>query len=290
VTNDIIQIDKSSPIYPDLLKNSPKPPTTLYLRGNHKALTITPLFAVVGSRRASHYGKHCVEKLLTDVVLAKVPLVSGLAYGIDSLVHKLCLKHNTPTIAVLGSGLDDQSIYPKQNIKLANHIINSGGLLISEYEPGTRAYLGNFPQRNRIVAGLTVATLVIQAAKKSGTLITARLALEAGRDVYAVPGALTDPLAAGTNGLIQQGAAAITSSEDLLCLLGQETPKEISQTEHQLTTAQAVLLKHLSNEPKHVDEIVSITGQPSPILSITLTELELLDLVTHIGGMQYVRK
>ena len=287
----IIAIALNDPLYPALLKEIFDPPDPLYVSGNANLLNFSPLLAVVGSRKSSAYGKQAIDRLLTPLVKNGVPLVSGLAYGVDSIAHNLCLSYHTPTIAVLGSGLDDASIYPRLHIKLANAIIKDGGVIISEYPNGTAPLQFHFPARNRIIAGLTMATLVVQAAARSGSIITARLALEYGRDVAAVPGAITDTLSAGTNQLIQQGATPLLTPEDAFALLNIDPI--VTASNHNtavLTDLQKIVLGAMSSTPLHVDQLVSITSLPSPILSVTLTELELLDVIEHLGGMRYTRK
>lgn len=221
---------------------------------------------------------------------AGLPLVSGLAYGIDSLAHLLCLEHGVPTVAVLGSGLNDSSIYPRIHVKLFHQIIDSGGAVISEYPAGTPPHLGQFPARNRIIAGLTQATLIVQAAERSGSLITARLALESGREVLAVPGAITDPLAAGVNFLIQQGAAPVICAQDILDLYGLKPPDITEKTKAELTPDQQTVAAALSHQPKHIDELATQTQLPAATLAVTLTELELLEIAQNAGGMRYVIK
>jgi len=287
---EIHQVTEDSEYFPPLLRELAKPPQKLYIRGNLELLSSDFLVAVVGSRRANAYGKQCVERLFSPLVSAGIPLVSGLAYGIDALAHKICLAHKQPTIAVLGSGVDDASIYPRQHISLAHHILEADGVLLSEYEPGTPAYPGQFPARNRIVAGLAQATIVVQAAKRSGSLITARLALDANREVGAVPGPITDPLSAGTNQLIVDGAQPITSSENIFHMLGLEMATAHEQSVAQLTNVQHELLHTLSSTPRHVDTIIAELKWPSEQVTSVLTELELLGIAEHVGAMKYINR
>lgn len=284
---EIVIRDKS---YPSLLKEINEPPERLFARGNIDVLHDEKMLAVVGSRKASHYGKQAINKILSPVAQSQVSLVSGLAYGIDSMAHKICVDNNVPTVAVLGTGIDDATIYPVRHYELARDIISTGGVIVSEYPPGTPPLKKNFPERNRIIAGLTKATLVVQAAMRSGSLITARLALEEGRDVAAIPGYITDPLSEGVNQLIQQGASPILSSQDILDLLGISAEAgEERKLQAKLTEQQRVVLSHLSNTPTHVDQISISTSVPMPVLSVILTELEMLDVAEHVGGMKYVK-
>ncbi len=286
---DIQTITFKHPAYPVALKNIIDPPARLYARGNLAILSHPHLLAVVGSRRANTYGQHCIQAILPPLPAAGIVIVSGLAFGIDALAHAVAVKAGKPTIAVLGSGIDDASIYPRAHVRLANQIILQGGAVISEYAEGTPTYPGNFPARNRIIAGLCPATLLIQANMRSGSLITARLALEDGRDVCAVPGPLTDPLCEGTNDLLKQGAITVTNADDLL-LLFQLTSPETPPSDLTFSFEQAQLLQYLSAEPKHVDDLVTTTKLPIQIISALLTELELLGIVAAVGGLKYVKK
>ena len=196
--------------YPVLLKEINNPPQVLYYIGSWPDASLFPL-AVVGSRDSDDYGERVIRELFSDEILDKVVIISGLAKGIDAAAHKIA-KH---TIAVLGTGLDEISFYPKENLNLYHQIITDGGLIISEFPIGTKAKPQNFPQRNRIVAGLSQAVLVIQAKIRSGALITARLALEEGREVLTTPGSIFNELSAGPHLLITQGATPITKAKEL---------------------------------------------------------------------------
>ena len=293
MSDDPTRISDQSELYPPLLREVTQAPTELYIRGDASLLSQEPLLAVVGSRKANHQGKQAVAHLFGPVVAAGVPLVSGLAYGIDSLAHQTCLKAGTPTIAVLGGGVDDASIYPKRHIALAHDIIAAGGAVISEYEPGTPPHLGPFPVRNRIIIGLCPAVVVVQAAERSGSLISARLALENGRDVAALPGSLADPLAWGTNRLIRDGAAPLLEPNDVFDLL--KLPQPTTTTDaatdlSHLTPEQRQVFEALSDEPLHSDELITHTKLTSPVLAATIVELEMHDLIQHVGGMHYIKK
>jgi DNA processing protein len=285
-------VTRRDPRYPEALRRLYRPPAELYVCGNVELLAHENLLAVVGSRKASAYGQQAIKKLLTPIVRAGIPLVSGLAFGIDSIVHRLCLENDGPTIAVLGSGLDDASLYPHQHLKLARQIAAAGGAVVTEYAPGTPALPGQFPVRNRIIAALAQATLVVQAARRSGSLITARLALEQGKDVLAIPGNITDPLAAGTNELIQQGAGPALTAQDILDCLGVTTdfPAEQTKTkELKLSETQQLIIACLSAQPQHVEELAEQTSLPLPAVSATLMELEMLEVAQNVGGLRYVK-
>lgn len=207
---EIKKITINSELYPKLLKEIGDPPHILYYVGKFPSTSLFPL-AIVGSRQSDKYGEDVLTYLFTPEILDNTLIISGLARGIDTKAHLLA-RH---TIAILGTGLDRASFYPPENWSLCQNIVANGGLIISEYAPGTKANSAHFPQRNRIIAGLSKAVLVVQAKKRSGALITARLALESGRDVWAVPGPIFNELSAGVNKLIAQGATPITSSDDL---------------------------------------------------------------------------
>jgi len=221
-TEAISFLDYDNPDYPRLLKEIDSPPALLYYQGNLSALDKIGL-AIVGSRRISPYAPKVLRALLPDLLIYNIATVSGLALGVDSLAHELSLAAGRPTIAVLGSGLDRASFYPPANRSLRQNILDQGGLLLSEFPPRTPPRRQNFPQRNRLIAGLSQATLVVEAAPKSGALITAAYALDFNREVLAIPGALDNLNSQGPNRLIQQGARTILNSLDLLEALKIET-------------------------------------------------------------------
>lgn len=288
-TEDIHIIHYESEQYPPLLREITDPPQQLYIRGSVELLQHNPLLAVVGSRKASHYGKYCLEQLLPPL-FPTVSVVSGLAFGIDALAARVSVTHKQPTIAVLGSGVDAYSIYPRMHLGLSETIIRMGGALVSEYPPGTPVYKSHFPERNRIIAGLAKATLIAQAAERSGSLITARLALESNRDVCAIPGAINDPLSLGTNRLIREGATPIVEPDDLLRVMGLEPEDVAENVMAELSTEQTSIVNVLSVQPLHIDEIIVKTSLSPALVAAHLSQLELLDVATHIGGMKYIRK
>ena len=212
----------SSKEYPEQLKHIPDPPRELYFVGEVSALSADRMHvAVVGSRKPTTYGREVAHQLVTPLANYGLPIVSGLALGVDALAHRAALQAGGPTIAVLPCGLDN--IYPRSHYQLAQQILAQGGALVSEYPPGTPPVKRNFIARNRIVTGLSKAVLIVEAAQKSGTLHTARFALEQGRSVMAVPGNINAPQSQGTNRLITQGARCITESSDILDELGVHT-------------------------------------------------------------------
>lgn len=208
---DIICIEDSE--YPQILKNIYDPPLSLYVRGSKQILNQTCL-AIIGCRECTQYGKNVAEELAYNISKQKINIVSGLAKGIDGIAHKGAILSGGKTIAVLGNGLD--TIYPKENIALAKEILKTGGAIISEYPLGEKPQKQNFPERNRIVSGISRGIIVVEATQKSGTLITVDFALEQGRDVFVVPGDINKKTSKGTNELIKQGAKVITSYSDVI--------------------------------------------------------------------------
>ncbi len=290
MTDEIAILTQEDQLYPDILRTISKPPKQLYYRGNIEVLSEPNLLAVVGSRKASMYGRQACAKLLPPLARAGIVLVSGMAYGIDSFVHRVAVETMRPTIAVLGSGVDDASLYPRGNKTLAHEILTAGGLIISEYEPGTKPFLGHFPARNRIISGLCKATLLIQAAKRSGSLITSRLALEEGRDVLAVPGPITDPSSEGTNLLIQDGAAPVLTSADILSLFELEEGKQEDITHTALRPELQGVVSVLSASPLYIDDIAQAANISVPEASAALAELEMIGIIVNNGGMRYTKE
>ena len=208
---DIISIQDKQ--YPQLLKEIYDPPICLYIRGNKHILNNESI-AIIGCREASNYGLNVANEFAYNLSKQNINIISGLARGIDSEAHLGAVRANQKTIAVLGNGLD--TIYPKENIKLVQNILNSGGAIISEYPLGTKPKKENFPARNRIISGMSKGVLVVEAREKSGTLITVDFALEQGRDVFVIPGNINSINSVGTNDLIKQGAKLVTSWEECI--------------------------------------------------------------------------
>lgn len=218
--------------FPELLKQIPDRaiPAKLYYRGNISLLhdDETKFLCVVGSRRHTQYGKEVIERLLAPLKDYNVVIISGLAYGVDTIAHQVALENNIPTIAIPGSGISPDAIYPRAHRGIAEEIIREGGLILSEFEPEATPQPWYFPQRNRIMAGLSHAVLIIEAADRSGTLITAKLALDYNRSVLAVPGSVFSPQSEGTNSLIQEGAEVTLTYRDILRSLGIDSISEAS--------------------------------------------------------------
>jgi len=247
--------------------------------------------AVVGARKFSSYGKQVAESLVFELAKAGLTIVSGLALGIDSLAHSAALSAGGRTISVLGSGLDRQSIYPSSNRYLVDKIIAADGLILSEFPLGTQPLKHNFPQRNRLISGLSVGTLVIEASEKSGSLITAKFALEQNREVLAVPGSIYNPSSAGTNWLIKQGAAVVTKTEDVLNALDLLAITNYTQKENLIPRSEAEgrILPFLCLEAIHIDQLIRQTGLTSAEISSELILMEMRGAVKNLGGMMYVR-
>lgn len=294
----------TDPGYPPLLKEIPDPPPILYYHGDPRLLQ-QPMLAVVGSRKASQYGLSQARRLSQALSQTGLTIVSGLARGIDAQAHWASLRAQGKSIAVLGTGLG--ICYPRQNNKLYQAITQEGGLLVSEFEPGTQPMPRNFPIRNRIISGLSLGVLVIEATEKSGSLITARLALEQGREIFALPGPIDKPNYLGCNRLIQQGALLVSSIHDILEALRPVAPQISSltlgpdpnpdqqdlPTTHKtpikgLTPQEETLLDLLCTKGKmHINIITQTLSWPSSQVSQLLTMLEVKGVVKQHPGLYY---
>jgi DNA processing protein len=271
--------------YPPLLAKTFDPPVVLYYRGRLPA--IQPLIAVVGARRASAYGRNAATMIASQLADAGMGVVSGAARGIDTAAHRGALEQNGYTVAVLGCGVD--IVYPPENAKLLAAIAERGAI-VSEYAPGTAPLAKFFPVRNRIISGLSQGTVVVEAAEKSGSLITADFALEEGRDVFAVPGSIFSAASRGTHRLIKQGAKPVESAADILEEYGLELSAAPALPALVLSGGQAAVLKLLSSDNAlGIEEIITIsTLTPQEIVPI-LVQLELQGLITQYSGQRYVR-
>jgi len=276
--------------YPEILKQIYNPPALLFYRGNLDALQHNAL-AVVGTRKISNYGRQIVPPLIQDLVKNNLSIVSGLALGIDSLAHSSTLEINGKTIAVLGSGLDKANIYPFSNRYLAQKIIEKKGILISEYPIGTLPLKHNFPARNRIISGLGLGTLVVEAGESSGALITAKYALNQNREVFAVPGPIHSNTSIGTNNLIKQGAKPATCVEDILEELNIEKIEEFSANKKILPSSpvEQKILEILNTEPKHIDKISKQTRLSAAEINSNLIIMEMKGMVKNLGNQNYVK-
>jgi DNA processing protein len=273
--------------YPPLLRNIDHPPPVLYVKGN---LLPTDEFAmaVVGTRSHSSYGKEVARRLASALAESGITIISGMALGIDGIAHKAALDAGGRTVAVLGCGLD--IVYPARHRALAQRITESGAL-ISDYALGTKPDAGNFPPRNRLISGLSLGTLIVEAGYKSGALITARYALEQGRETFAIPGNIYNRASKGTNALLQRGEAKlVTCVQDILeelnlaMIVQQKQVREIVPD----TPTEKALLDCISMEPVHIDDLVRHSGLPTAAVSSALSMMELKGMVRRVENMSYV--
>jgi DNA processing protein len=286
--------------YPPLLREIYDPPIVLYARGDLEGALRQPCLAVVGTRRPSTYGSNVAVQLARDLAARGLTIVSGFARGIDSAAHRGALEAQGKTLAVFGTGLD--VVYPRENTRLAEAIC-AHGAVVTEFPLGTAPTPQNFPFRNRIISGLSLGVVVVEAAQKSGSLITARLALEQDRDVFAVPGNITSATSFGPNYLIKSGAKLVQYWRDVVEELPFEIGRRILQQE--LTAADAAarpltlpldereekVLGLLSFDvPTHIDDLLVASGLPSPVLMQVLLELEVKDKITQLPGKNFVKK
>ncbi|PIR13074.1 DNA-protecting protein DprA [Candidatus Falkowbacteria bacterium CG11_big_fil_rev_8_21_14_0_20_39_10] len=275
--------------YPALLKEIYNYPPLLYYKGELD-LNNDFCLAVVGTRKYTPYGQQITGQIVRDLTNNNLAIISGLALGIDTLAHLACLEAGGKTAAVLGSGLDRQSLYPSQNRYLVDKIIAEGGAVISEFPPGTQPLRHNFPQRNRIISGLSLGTLVVEAGEKSGALITANYSLEQNREVFAVPGNIYSESSRGPNKLIKMGAKVVTGAEDIIETLDLSQATAFIETKKIIgdTKEEKVIIPHLSQEPIHINELIRLTKLDTNVINSTLTIMEMKGMVKNLGGMQYV--
>jgi DNA processing protein len=276
--------------YPERLREVDDSPPVLYVLGDF-APSDSWAVAVVGTRRPTHYGREATPRLASELAEAGVTVVSGLAIGIDTEAHRAALDSGGRTIAVLGSGLD--VIYPPENRGLARRIVDEGrGAIVSEFPLGTKPEAPNFPSRNRIISGLSLGVLVIEAGERSGALITVTFALEQGRDVFAVPGPITSRMSDGPNRLLKQGAKCVTSANDILEELNMQMVTEHVEAVRSLPAdpIERMLLEFLQDSTQHIDDLTNRSGLPASTVSAVLTMMELKGMVRHLGGMQYAAR
>jgi len=284
--NNIKALALDDPAYPPRLKEIYDYPPLLYVRGD-----ILPedecAVAVVGTRRPTPYGKQAAEEMATSLARNKITVVSGLAAGVDSVAHRAALQAGGRTIAVAACGLD--LVYPGSHVALARQIMEQGAL-VSEFALGTKPKAEHFPQRNRIISGMSLGVLVVEAGERSGALITARKALEHNRDVFAIPGSIYSPMSVGANHLIRDGAKPVLTPTDILEELNvnmaahQVEMKNLVET----TDTEAEVLGYLTREAMHIDELCHCSGLPAATITGTLALLELKGLAKHVGSMSYI--
>lgn len=275
--------------YPAPLKEIPSAPQILYVKGEFD-FNSSPMIAIVGSRKYSSYGQQVATSIAHDLAKAGITVVSGMALGIDTFAHRGALEGGGKTLAVLGSSLEDRNIGPRVNFNLSRHIIGNGAL-VSDYPLGTQASPQTFPARNRLMAGLTVGTVVIEAAPLSGTLITAGMALDFNREVFAVPGNIFSPSSQGTNQLIKSGAKIVTSVNDILEELNIAKFQEKKTVREFIPASkeEEIIVKMLSHEPTHIDRIIKLSKMNTSGVSSILIILEMKGIVKDIGGQNYIR-
>jgi len=282
------------PLYPPLLREIPDPPPILFVTGNVELLTSLQ-FAMVGSRNPSPNGIETAHEFAADLCRHGLIITSGLALGIDAAAHTGALDNDGATLAVMGTGPDQ--VYPARHRQLAQRIAENGAML-TEFPIGTPPLAENFPRRNRIISGLSVGTLVVEAAQRSGSLITARMALEQGREVFAVPGSIHNPLARGCHMLIRQGAKLVEDTQDILeelvplsaAALSRRQPATDSTGEMVVMDEQhAQVLDQMGSDPIYIDILVERTGLTAEVLSSMLLVLELHNLVASVPGGSYIR-
>ncbi len=272
--------------YPQRLKEIDQPPPVLYIRGEYLPDDLFAV-AIVGTRRVTPYGRQITEELSSFLAANGMTVISGLARGVDAVAHQTTLKAGGRTIAVLGSGVD--KIYPPEHRALAEQMMERGAI-ISDYAPGTPPEASNFPPRNRIISGLSLAVVVVEAGETSGALITAEFAAEQGREVFAVPGSILAPQSKGTNKLIQNGALPLLSVTDLMQALDITRVGE-HKAARKIMPADAIeakLLAVLTGEPMQIDDIRNLSDLPIEKVSASLALMELKGMVRQVGGMNYV--
>ncbi len=287
--NAIKSIKITDEDYPELLKQISDAPEILYYRG------ILPdkkenCFAVVGTRRPSPYGQQVAIQITGELADTGLTIVSGMAPGIDTFAHRTCVEKNKRTIAILGTGLDEESIYPQENLQLSRKIVEQGGCLISEFPPGTPGYPNNFRQRNRVVSALSLGVLVVEAKERSGSLITARYAKEQGKKLFAVPGQIFTLNAKGTNYLIKNGATLTENVNDILKelkiekLFKESKSNKISYAENE---TESVILDMLKEEALYIDKIIEKTSLNASTIMTTLALMEISGKIRNLGGNTY---
>jgi DNA processing protein len=274
--------------YPKLLGHIPQPPFLLYIKGQTEVWQGN-CFAVVGTRALSEYGKRATPHIVLDLARAGFTIVSGLATGIDTLAHKAALEAGVETVAVLGTGIDEKTLYPQLNLPLARKIVEKGGAVISEYAPGTHGTKFSFPQRNRIISGLSRGVLVVEADHISGAMITAKCALEQNRDVFALPGSVFAKTSEGTNSLIQKGAKLVACADDILEeyeMLGKNQKAKFKIAAD--NPEEERILAILTGEPATADDIIKKTGLTVPQVNATLMIMELGKKIKNLGNGKFI--
>lgn len=287
-TSGVQVLTWESSAYPDLLREIPAAPPLLFIRGQFEPIDRWAV-AVVGTRRLTAYGRQVTRDLVAGLVHNGITIVSGLARGIDAVAHRTALEEGGRTIAVMACGID--KVYPPEHRELARDIVAGRGAIVTDYPFGAEPESNHFPARNRLISGLSLGVVVIEAGEKSGALITSRFALEQNREVFAVPGNIHSPVSLGTNRLIQQGGKLVIRVEDILEELNLRMVADQAAAKVILpdTAEEAALITQLSSQPLHIDDLSRLTGMPISMISSTLTLMELKGMVQQVGGMNYIR-
>lgn len=285
-------ISVTDPEYPSLLREIADPPPVLFCQGNHNLLNL-PQLAVVGSRNPSSTGLRNAYQFSAFLSQSGLAINSGLALGVDAAAHQGCVDHKGPTLAVFGTGID--KLYPARNRNLASQILDTGGVWVSEFFPGTPPVAGNFPKRNRIISGMSSGVLIVEAAIKSGSLITARMALEQNREVFAIPGPLNNPLSKGCHKLIKEGAVLVENADEIVAEIGQllgsfqekdgvEDVIERKAHTEPLSASEDIVLHIIGYEVCDLDKIALEAGLDIQELMRSLVTLELKGLIAQSSG------
>jgi len=276
---NIQYIKHNDKYFPELLRDIASPPKGLYVAGSMPEL---PMIAMVGTRSPSDYGKRVTYQMASNLAKAGFCLVSGMAMGIDTIVHRAALDAGGATVAVLGSGVDCP--YPRCNHGLYESIIQNNGAVISEYENGTTPFKSHFPARNRIISGLSLAVIVTEADAKSGSLITANFALQQNRTVMAIPGNITSLKSAGPNNLIKSGASAVTDYTDVLALLGLENPTMVKHKPKADSKEEATIIELLSEQALSTEQLISKTGLDAVNIASVISLMEITGKIRNLGA------
>ncbi|MCY6372500.1 DNA-processing protein DprA [Clostridium ganghwense] len=285
--NEINTVVITEQLYPKRLKIYDDAPYMLFYKGNIEKLNQKYNVSIVGSRKCTNYGINVSNIISESLCKNNINIISGMARGIDSIVHQKCIAKISYTCAVLGSGLD--IVYPKDNLRLYNEILHHNGCIISQFIPGTKPYSYNFPIRNKIISGLSDLVIVVEAGKKSGSLITASAALEQGKDVIAVPGNIFSSQSVGTNHLIKDGAYVLTNIEDIYELLHINNIKENLVKQMKMSNIEQRVYKYINTNPIHIDDISRLTNIDIKKLYEVLLNLQLNEEIVSLSGNYYVK-
>lgn len=300
IGGDVLILDDGS--YPALLREIDDPPPVLYVKGDWQACVEQPGVGIIGSRMCSTYGENASEMLSRDLASRGITIISGLARGIDTAAHRGAIAGKGRTIAVMGTGID--AVYPKENNKLVRDILDSGGCIFSQFPLGTPPLKDNFPYRNRIISGLSLGVLIVEASERSGSLITARLAMEQNREVMAVPGNITSGVSFGTNYLIKSGAKLVQQWQDVVAELPSEIaasilpPKIENEKRNEPAKTPADMSEHeqkiwsllTPDESTHIDVLLETSGLSFGDLNNALVGLDILDMIRVLPGKHYARR